>query len=93
LAVTVQVVAPATVVALPPTPSGITVRPPGAASVIWSRPPTICTVTSGRPSSVKVNRDEYRMRSLSVVEVSSARAAVATATRARAIAGRRIPRG
>ena len=90
---TVQVVAPLTVVALPPAPSGTTVRPPGADSVTSSRLPTISTVTSGSPASVKVNRDEYRIRSLSVVEVSSARAGDTATDATTARASARIGQG
>ena len=55
--------------------SGRTVKPPLARRWTTVRPLMISTVTSGRPSSVNVNRVEYRIRSLSVAEVSSARAA------------------
>src|SRR5262249_37537889 len=49
----------------------------------------ISTVTSGSPSSVNVNRVEYRIRSLSVAEVSSARP---TAGQASSAAAGRQPR-
>ena len=47
----------------------------------------------GRPSSVKVNRLEYRMRSLSVVEVSSAPAAPGASATAAASASSAHERG
>jgi len=73
---------PSLSIAAPPVPSGRTVSPPRARRWTWVRPLMISTVTSGRPSSVNVNRVEYRMRSLSVAEVSSARAGNASATTA-----------
>ena len=81
--VTVQLSPPSVSIALPPAPSGRTTTPPFARSLTSLRLPMISTVTSGTPSSVNVNRVEYRMRSLSLAEVSSARAATAT-RRARA---------
>src|SRR5687768_16763072 len=69
---------PSVSIAEPPCPSGRTRMPLFARSLTSLRLPMISTVTSGRPSSVNVKRVEYRMRSLSVADVSSAEATPAS---------------
>jgi hypothetical protein len=72
---------PSTTVVLPPAPSGRASTPPAARMRTSRCPFMISTVMSGRPASVKWNRFEYRRRSRSSAEVSSARADVAVATK------------